>query len=675
MFGFFDVLAGVRATVGVAAGVELESSEVSAAAAPIAAPTPASRPPAISPRFSAVRLSTRLCSSGSMLSMRAFILGAGATLGLALIGTSVAVAQTGPACAPAVLNNSALQDGAVTVSPLAGSRDANPQTQISFLGVPASDLSAISVVGARTGAHSGRLLAYSQGDGASFVPSRPFDEGELVTVRARVRVGGSVRALLDEFAIAHNDPITTTAETLEPLNLAGDQSFRSRPELHPPVVTVTASSPAVAAGDEFLAPYHGPGQSGPMILDPSGGLLWFKPMPANTEATNLQVQEYEGKPVLTWWQGKITHGFGMGEDVIADDTYTDIEHVHAGNGLEADLHELQLTPQGTALLTAYHPVLCDLSSVGGPSYGGLVDATFQEIDVRTGLVMYEWTTVDHVALSESYEHASRSSAPEPFDYFHMNSISVDRDGSLLISGRNTWTVYKLSPQSGQILWRLGGRHSSFKMGAGTGTAWQHDARELPDGSISVFDNGASPTVHSQSRAVVLSINPQSHTATLAGRWTHTPPLLSESEGSVEALANGDWFVGWGGEPYFSEFGPEGTLLFDAHLPVHTVSYRSFRFQWAGTPAHPPVFAFAPGGEAGGTAYASWNGATLVASWRALAGASPSSLTSVAEVPRSGFETAIAIPAGTVGPYLQVQALNAAGQVLGTSGAASESSLG
>jgi hypothetical protein len=607
-----------------------------------------------------------------MLSMRALILGAGATLALALAGADVATAQSGPACAPATLNNSALQDGTVTVSPLAGSRDATPETEISFLGVPAGDISAISVVGSRTGAHSGRLAPYSQGDGASFLPVRPFLAGERVTVRARVRARGSARALLDEFQVASQDPISSTPRSTQPGSPSEVQGFHSRPDLHPPVVTVTAQSPAVAGGDVFVAPYAGAGQGGPMILEPSGGLLWFKPLPANSEATNLEVQEYAGKPVLTWWQGDISvHGFGLGEDVIADDTYTDIAHVRAGNGLQADLHEFQLTPQGTALITAYDPILCNLSAVGGPAYGGVTDSVFQEIDVRTGLVMFEWTSIDHVALSESYEPADRSSTAYPYDFFHLNSISVDRDGSLLISSRNTWTVYKLAVPSGQILWRLGGRHSNFKMGPGTGTAWQHDPRELPNGSISLFDNGDSPKQHDQSRAIVVNLNQATGTATLAARLTHTPPLLVESQGNTQSLANGDWFVGWGQEPYFSEFGPEGKLLFDAHFPPHEESYRAFRFEWAGTPAHPPTFAFQPAGGGAGTVYASWNGATLVASWRVLAGSSPSSLSAVAVVPRSGFETAISVPAGTVGPYVQVQALGAAGQVLGSSAAVSE----
>jgi hypothetical protein len=607
-----------------------------------------------------------------MFSMRLVILGAGAALGLALggsvAGLGVARAESaGRACVPATLNNSALQDGAVTVSPLPGSRDATPQTQISFLGVPAGALSAISVVGSRTGAHSGQLAAYSQGDGASFLPAQPFAEGERVTVRAHVRVGGSERALLDVFAIASLDHISTTPRLNQPGSATEVQSFHSRPELHPPAVTVTAQSPAVAPGDVFLAPYGDTGQAGPMILEPDGGLVWFKPLPANTEATNLEVQEYAGKPVLTWWQGNISiHGFGLGEDVIADDTYTDIAHVRAGNGLQADLHEFQLTPQGTALITAYDPIMCNLSSVGGGADDGVTDSVFQEIDVKTGLVMYEWTSLDHVALDESYEPAVHSSAPYPYDFFHLNSISLDNDGSLLISSRNTWTVYKLGAQSGQIVWRLGGKHSSFKLGPGVGTAWQHDPRELPDGAISLFDNGSSPKTHSQSRAIVVSLDGASSSASLSERLTHTPPLVVESQGSMQSLANGDWFVGWGQEPYFSEFSPEGALLFDAHFPVHDESYRAYRFAWAGTPAHAPAYAFVAGGSGGGTVYASWNGATAVASWRVLAGASTSGLSAVAIAPRTGFETAIAIPDATAGPYLAVQALGAEGQVLGTS---------
>lgn len=563
----------------------------------------------------------------------------------------------------------------MTVSPLAGSRDAGAQTQISFLGVPAGRLSAVTVSGSRSGAHSGRLAAYSQGDGASFLPARPFQEGERVTVRARVRVGRAVRPILDTFAIATEDPITSTPETIYPGSPSDVQGFRSRPDLRPPVVTVTAQSPAVAPGDIFVAPYTGPGQAGPMILDPAGGVIWFKALPRNTSATDLRVQEYLGKPVLTWWQGNISvHGFGLGEGVIADATYTDIAHVRAGNGDQVDLHELQLTPQGTALVTAFNPILCNLSAVGGAADGAATDGVLQEIDVRTGLVKREWTSLDHVGMSESYERAAGASTADPFDFFHINSINLDPDGGLLVSARNTWTVYDVDGHSGQVLWRLGGRRSSFKAGPGTRTAYQHDPRMLPDGTMSLFDNGASPTVHPQSRGIVLRLDPQAATATLVSQFTHVPPLVADSQGNAQALAGGDWFVGWGQVPDFSEFSPTGALLFDAHLPAHSQSYRSFRFTWTGTPAHQPSLAFTPGSPGVGTVYASWNGATLVSSWRVLAGRTPSTLTPVAQAARAGFETAIPIPAKPTGPYVAVQALDAAGGVLGSSAVVAEQGL-
>jgi hypothetical protein len=411
-----------------------------------------------------------------------------------------------------------------------------------------------------------------------------------------------------------------------------------------------------------------------MILDQGGRLLWFKALPTHSSASNLRVQPYQGKPVLTWWQGDITdHGYGLGEDEIFDPTYSPVAVVRAGNGYRADLHEFLLTGRGTALITAYNSIRCNLSSVGGAAFGAVTDSVFQEIDVRTGLVRFEWTSLDHVGLDESYERARKSSTAFPFDFFHINSLNLDSDGSVLVSARNTWTVYDVDGHSGRVIWRLGGRHSSFTPGPGTRTAWQHDPRPLPDGSISIFDNGASPRVRGQSRGLVLDLNSKSASATLVTQLTHSPPLVADSQGNMQALENGDWFLGWGQLPYFSEYGPDGKLLFDAHFPAHTQSYRSFRFPWTGTPSHRPTFVMQTG-QGPATVFASWNGATLVASWRVLAGRDPASLQVVAQAPRGGFETALPLPAATVGPDVVVQALDAGEQVLGTSATVSEPGL-
>ena len=215
-----------------------------------------------------------------------------------------------------------------------------------------------------------------------------------------------------------------------------------------------------------------------MILGPHGELIWFKALgPPGTRAGNLRVQQYEGSPVLTWWQDPlIAGGSRTAGDVIANSAYQTIAVVRAGNGYQPDLHEFQITPQGTALITVYDAIDCDLAAVGGPRDGAVADTLLQEIDLKTGLVMYEWHSLDHVPLANSYSSAAPTTRAEPFDYFHINSIDVEQDGDLLVDSRNTWAAYDVDPKTGQVRWELGGRHSSFKMGPGTGTAWQHDAR-------------------------------------------------------------------------------------------------------------------------------------------------------------------------------------------------------
>jgi Arylsulfotransferase (ASST) len=576
-------------------------------------------------------------------------------------------APAAPQCVPSHLDRSDILPGTnLAVSPLPDSLDASYDTQISMLGYPASALSAITANGSASGGHAGRLEPYSQGDGASFVPSKPFDSGETVVVHGKIAVAGKRYPFAFHFATAVRDAIGHPASTAKPAGKPNELlAFHSRPELHPPLVTVLASTPAQAGGDLFLAPYSGPGQDGPMIVDNAGNLVWFDPLPTGTESTNLQVQTYEGKPVLTWWQGYIPpQGFGQGEDVIADSSYHQVLRMRAGNGLPADLHEFRITPQNTALVTVFDPIRCNLSSVGGSSSAAVTDSLYQEIDLKTHLVRREWHPLDHVALSQSYASATSSTAEWPYDYFHLNSVNPRHDGSILISARNTSALYEVSPSTGEVIAQIGGKHGSEKLGSGTATAYQHDAEELPNGNFSVFDNGAVPKVHPQSRGLIVSVNPTTRTDTLVYQYEHPSPLSASSQGNVQSLENGDMFIGWGSEPYFSEYTPAGALAFDARLPAKTESYRSYRFQWSGTPGGGPSIAVTPGTGGNVNVYASWNGATNVASWQVLTGATVNQLTLAAGAPKAGFETSISTP-GTPA-YVAVQALDAVGNVLGIS---------
>ncbi len=214
----------------------------------------------------------------------------------------------------------------------------------------------------------------------------------------------------------------------------------------------------------------------------------------------------------------------------------------------------------------FDPIDCNLSSLGGPSGGAVTDSIFQEIDLKTGLVRREWNSLDHVALSDSYSSATSANTIWPFDYFHLNSIDQLADGTTLISARNTSTLYELDTRTGQVLTRIGGKHSSVKLTAGAATAYQHDATMLANGTISVFDNGGVPKVHAQSRGLILAVNAEARTDTVVAEYEHSaPPLSSGSQGDVQALADGNVFIGWGAEPYFSEFSASGQLLYDAHM--------------------------------------------------------------------------------------------------------------
>jgi hypothetical protein len=580
-------------------------------------------------------------------------------------GTSESKAVS-PACLPATLQHTAALAGTgVAVSPAPETDTANPHTQISFRGVPAAQIRQVSAVGQQSGMHAGRLRGYSQGDGASFVPESPFQVGERVSVRALVGAGGGTPVA---FGFRVDTPYST-ANTTDFANLpaapADYQSFYSVPDTHPPVMTVTTPDRDPAAGDIFTTNGPGPGQYGPLIYTPQGRLVWFQALPEGEAAENLSQQTYEGRRVLTWWRGHVLSlGFGEGEDVVMDSHYQTIARIPGGNGLKADLHDFQIAPQEIAYITAYNPVHCDLTSIGGAPDGAIVDTAIQQVDMKTGLVRFEWHSLDHIGASES--EVQTPDGATPWDYFHINAIDPQPDGNLLITARSTWAGYLLEGATGKVLWRLGGNKSSFKMGPGTRMAWQHDGRVLADGELSFFDDGANPPIHSQSRAIQIKLDLKTREAHLASVHTHrNPRLLAASQGNAQTLPSGNTLVGYGGVPAISEFAKEGSLLFDAHQPYDMSFYRAYRFPWSARPLTPPAVLASLNDTGEETiVHASWNGATEVASWRVLAGEHAGSLKAQAEIAVAGFESSTTLPVKH--SFVAAQALDSAGHVLGTS---------
>ncbi|MDQ2699744.1 MAG: arylsulfotransferase family protein, partial [Actinomycetota bacterium] len=286
----------------------------------------------------------------------------------------------------------------VSAYPSPGTEVASPQTTISFVGMDADDPGTVTVTGSKSGEHSGTFEAFAAVDGAAFVPDEPFVAEETVTVATDHEIAGA-----DNGEYEFRTATFRTDAAPPPRNLPKEgklrieeQSFKSRPDLKPPVVDVDVPADERAAdGDFFLSPKA----DGPMIVGPEGDLVYFRP---DVETADFRTQTYKDQPVLTWWEGPFNAGgYTEGTFVIAGQDYREIQRVRMGNSYKGDLHEFKLTDRGTAYVPAYRTVLTDLSPMGGPKRGAVLDSVAQEIDLETGHVLWEWHSMGNVDLDET----------------------------------------------------------------------------------------------------------------------------------------------------------------------------------------------------------------------------------------------------------------------------------
>jgi len=358
----------------------------------------------------------------------------------------------------------------------------------------------------------------------------------------------------------------------------------------PPPVTILTSSGHAAPGDIFITPTGDTGTyaNGAEILDRHGDVVWFHPVPQGSTAADFRTQTYLGRPVLTFWQGTGLGGLASGTDYVYNDHYQQIATVNAGNGLSADGHEFLITPWNTALILAYTTATADLTSIGGPADQTVINGVVQEVDIRTGKVLFQWNSQDHVPFSQS-EQPLPASPSTPWDWFHINAVHIDTDGNLLIDARDTWTTYKVNRFTGRILWQLGGKANSFKLRAAPGQsldnageifAWQHDPEAIGHGEYTFFDNeSAGAPEFSVSRAVTVKLDARNRVATLIASDDQPEGLVAGSQGNAQTIPDRGLFVGWGALPYFSEFDPSGRLVFNAEFPTGVNTYRAYVLPW------------------------------------------------------------------------------------------------
>jgi hypothetical protein len=499
--------------------------------------------------------------------------------------------------------------------------------------------------------------------------------------------GGSVRASGTEECGTTPYPSNTGHAASDPVMVSPNVwSFVSEPDLRPMKISVNVNDTGSSSGKIFIAPYSSSatssyGQQGSLIMDYGGNPIWFRPLSSvNLMNTDFRVQKLAGEPVLTFWQGTLAAPpsytdapSGSSEPgscyYILDKSYRVIKTVSAQKGYTADIHEFLITPNNTALFLSTLAVPMDLTPYGGPKEGYVEDFAIQEVDLRTNALLLFWNALSHIPLAESYEPASNaSSTANIWDAYHLNSIGLtDKFENILVSGRSTSTIYMINKSSKEIVWRLGGKKSDFKIATGGEFAWQHDARFLPNNVISVFDDhccesNTAPPGTPPSHGLFLKLNLKNKTARPLGKYYYSPNLNASSQGNAQSLPGGNVFIGWG-ESYFSEYAAGGGTIYAAQMPGSSFTYRAYRENWVGIPHYPPSVAVVSGGGTT-TIYASWNGSTETDGWQVFAGNDADKLSYVKSAAKAGFETAISLPDG--GSYFQIKAVDAKGRVIGES---------
>ncbi|QIW97793.1 hypothetical protein AMS68_003311 [Peltaster fructicola] len=543
-----------------------------------------------------------------------------------------------------------------------------------------------------------------------------------------------MRGLVLDFWLA----TTCLAASLHPYSLATDrgvygaypvQNYVTEPALTSPILNWLKWDPACEDGRlYFLAPRgEHISNPGPMILDGKGEMIWSHHFDNDFggQAYDLKVQHYRGQDYLTFWLGNDgVRGHGAGAYYMLDNSYEIIHQVNAAGGLEADLHEFLITPEGTALLTVYDKHYFDLSAYRDfsqddeqPNY--IWDCLLQEVDILSGELLFEWRASDHVNLTDTYRHVDNEGTNEvPWDWFHLNSIAKDELGNYLFSARFTHSVTYIDGRTGDILWTLGGRRNNFMDLSGDGLslsfANQHDARfhaldafpgtyTAPQEQsgvsrrlLTLFDNSeddsisrgllmevtyptanaaSAPDLAADDSTTVLNGTDPAFTVRLIQFFENPRGLRTPSQGSMQTLAGEQTkvLVGYGYNAVFTEFDSNGSVLCDVHYGAETSwntgeiqSYRAFKFEWSSKPKASPRIDIDDDNE---LLYMSWNGATEVTEWL-IQGTDEIDVQDddwedLLRVERSGFETTVALPnrRATYKQFVRAIALSSNGTVL------------
>ncbi len=487
------------------------------------------------------------------------------------------------------------------ISPLNNSTLVSLKTNVILKSADDIDANSLSqnefeVNGSKSGIHKGEVKLSDDNKTILFIPFTQFEADEIVSVIVKPGIKTDKGKEFSQESINFK-----TTPLLHPINFdslsSSSEGFSSNqnnsasikkntsrifstdslPTDIPKIVIDTSDNPA--PGKYFIANQTGisDGSIGNylLIINNDGSVAKYKNLP---KPANL----FKMEP-----NGDLSYNLkGSGDRVITDTAFNPVDTLFCGNGYRANGHDCLLLPNGHGVLFANDPEPVDMSTVvpGGNPDAIVTGVVIQEIDAQKNVV-FQWRSWDYLPITDSYFDLTAQNV----DLIHANALAVDEDGNILISMRHFSSIVKIDRETGNIIWILGGKENQFtfinehESNSPTYFSYQHDISVLPNGNITLFDNGNQHSPQ-YSRGVEYKLDEKNMTATLVWEYRHSPDIYANAMGSTQRLPNGNTIIGWGaagrnGNPVFTEVHPDNSIAFEMTLPDKGFSYRAYKYSW------------------------------------------------------------------------------------------------
>ena len=463
------------------------------------------------------------------------------------------------------------------VNPLPGSGYASPETNIimrpgSIIDKESISSDLISVTGSKSGIHKGKFLLSDDSKTLVFNPDSKFSPFEEVTVELKEGVrtiqGKNIGSFNFRFFV-NREPEPGDIEKINelqgekaPLQINKKPASFDSYDPPPPVLTVDTSD------------------------NPSPGCLFLGPSPY------LMIVDNEATPVFSRYVDGAVYDFTLQPNGLLtyfiypigcyglDSSFNVVREFNTANGYSVDVHDLRVFPNGHYYILGKKLVTVDMSKIvdGGNPDAQVIDMALQEFD-NSGNVVFQWSALDHYKITDADQYVDL--ALYKIDLVHMNSIEIDNDGNIMLSARNLDEITKIDHNTGNIIWRFGGKNNQFTfINDDRGFSRQHDIKRISNGDITIFDNGVyhSPAYSSM---IEYKLDEKNKTATLVNRYTHDNNIYSRTEGMVEELPNGNKLISWGkiNDPALTEIRPDNSIAYELSFDNIYIKYRSYRFMW------------------------------------------------------------------------------------------------